>query len=207
MSESCPYCAEEIKPDAKKCRHCGEFLGEAGGRYEQDPDAWGGENKPQSVLVFGVINIAFGLLGAVGMVFSLFVLAVLPKQNNPLLNAMNSSEGYQIFQNVSMVIGGFAAIVLIVAGYGLCKMKPWSRKLSIYYALFALLQILVGTIANYFLLVGPMLQKSQGGPEVIMAVSTMLGGCLGLIFPACILFFLTRPKVLKAFKRIGEPGS
>lgn len=28
MSDSikCPYCAEDIKPDAKKCKHCGEWL-------------------------------------------------------------------------------------------------------------------------------------------------------------------------------------
>lgn len=23
---NCPYCAEEIKPDALKCKHCGEWL-------------------------------------------------------------------------------------------------------------------------------------------------------------------------------------
>jgi len=25
-TKSCPYCAEQINIDAKKCKHCGEFL-------------------------------------------------------------------------------------------------------------------------------------------------------------------------------------
>lgn len=26
QSQTCPFCAEEIKPNAKKCKHCGETL-------------------------------------------------------------------------------------------------------------------------------------------------------------------------------------
>lgn len=38
-STTCPYCAEEIKADAKKCKHCGEFLDPqlAGQRAPQKP--------------------------------------------------------------------------------------------------------------------------------------------------------------------------
>lgn len=25
-SKLCPFCAEEVKPDARKCKHCGEWL-------------------------------------------------------------------------------------------------------------------------------------------------------------------------------------
>ncbi len=28
----CPYCSEAIQPEAKKCKHCGEWLVEASGR-------------------------------------------------------------------------------------------------------------------------------------------------------------------------------
>lgn len=28
--KKCPFCAEEVQEDAKKCKHCGEFLDQAG---------------------------------------------------------------------------------------------------------------------------------------------------------------------------------
>ena len=60
-TKSCPYCAEQIKQAAIKCKHCGEFLAE-----EQDPSIIEmGNNettvqgKSNSILIVLILGAAF----------------------------------------------------------------------------------------------------------------------------------------------------
>lgn len=45
---NCPYCAEEIKKDAKKCKHCGEFIDQ---ELRKEQAKQKSSAKPQQVVV------------------------------------------------------------------------------------------------------------------------------------------------------------
>jgi len=54
FSSNVPFCAEEILADAKKCKHCGEFLNEKATVIEQT------SKRYKKLMLVGVL---FGLLG------------------------------------------------------------------------------------------------------------------------------------------------
>jgi len=65
----CPYCAEEIKGEAKKCKHCGEWLNK-----NEEP-----EKSSTLTVVFGIVTfIAFAFIGFLmwgwtGLVIGIFL--------------------------------------------------------------------------------------------------------------------------------------
>lgn len=61
--KNCPYCGEEIMADAKKCRHCGEWLNEA---KEPSPTT---KKKPNKIiiLVASGMALAIAIVAIIGM--------------------------------------------------------------------------------------------------------------------------------------------
>jgi hypothetical protein len=90
-------------------------------------------------------------------------------------------------------------------------MKPWARKLSIAYAIYALVFGVVGIVVNFLFVVRPMLEQAQGrqGPEAAGAIGGAfggtIGGCFGLVYPILLLIFMTRPNVVAAFRTAVPP--
>jgi len=68
--KKCPFCAEEIKQEAKKCKHCGSFINEgADGKYSMKEEMIKGAEplftRPQKIAstIFVVGVFVMWLLG------------------------------------------------------------------------------------------------------------------------------------------------
>jgi hypothetical protein len=71
----------------------------------------------------------------------------------------------------------------------------------------------LGSVMNAAFVIPPILQEASQnpGPEaagaVAGAVGGSAGGCLGMIYPVLLLIFLTRPKLLAAFRVAQEKAT
>ncbi|MFI3316660.1 MAG: hypothetical protein SNF93_03665 [Rikenellaceae bacterium] len=59
-SKKCPFCQEDINIDAKKCRHCGNWLS----KYEEEKDKSSAENAGDALFgcIFPLLKVAAPLL-------------------------------------------------------------------------------------------------------------------------------------------------
>jgi len=167
--------------------------------------------RPTSVTVFGVLNIVFAVLGVIGIAGTIVMFAKMDAARNPLVKLMQDSPAFAAWMKLSLPLGIASTLVLLCAGIGLLMLKRWGRKLSIGYAVYAIVFGLLGTAVNFYFLLLPALDKisDRVGPEEAAAiggaVGGTLGGCFGLIHPILLLIFMTRPKVVAAFSTAGGP--
>jgi hypothetical protein len=173
--------------------------------------------RPTSATVFGILNLVFACLGLCGVVFgaiAMFAASSIPNAPpNPAIELMEQNEAYRMFTIVTMGLGFLATIALGLGGIGLLMMRSWGRKLSIGYAVYTIIAGLVGTVANWFWLIQPLLEQADAmgpGPEkagaIGGAIGGMFGGCIGLAYPVILLFFMMRPSLVQAFSQNQESG-
>lgn len=167
--------------------------------------------RPTSVTVFGVLNIVFAAFGIVGIIGTVVMFSTMDSSRNPIVKMMQQSPAYAVWMKLSLPLGLAATIVLLTAGIGLLLMKPWARKLTIGYAIYAIAFGILGTVVNFFFLIRPMLEEAsrKHGPEAAAAIGGAIGGtvggCFGMIYPILLLIFMTRPKLVAAFHPPVEP--
>lgn len=167
--------------------------------------------RPVAGIVFGILNLVFGVLGICGNAFSalMFVVPVTPQmaEQNLVLKLMNDSPGYRLFLQASVVLGFLSTIVLIVAGAGLLMQRALGRQLSIGWAIYAIVTVVLGLVVNIFI-VFPVLFKQindmPAGPNQAGAIGGIIGGVIGalvgFIYPALLLYFMYTPKVTAAYR-------
>jgi hypothetical protein len=171
----------------------------------------GAMQRPTSATVFGILNIAFAAYGVFGIIASAMMLFSNGNSNNPVVKIMHENPGYLAWMKLTVPLGLIGCVVLLVAGIGLLKMKEWARKLSIGYAIYAILFGLAGSVVTFLYLVRPMIEQAshQHGPEAAGmiggAVGGLIGSCFGMIYPILTLVFLTRPKLRVAFQHPSGP--
>ena len=102
--------------------------------------------RPTAVTVFGVLNIVFGVMAVTCTPFALIttklsqrMLDNLPeasRMENPVQEMMQS-PGFMTYTYVSTAVGMAFGALLIAAGIGLLKLRPWARLVSIGYAVYS----------------------------------------------------------------------
>jgi len=162
--------------------------------------------RPTSVTVFGILNIVFAALGIVSVLAMVALFAVVGNtSNNPVVQVIHNNPAYAAWMKFSIALGLLAAAVLLVAGIGLLILKPWARILSIAYAIYAIVMVLVSNVVNFIYVLQPLAQQAheQSGPQAAAVMGGMIGGFfgsgLGLIYPILLLIFMFRPNVAAAF--------
>lgn len=167
--------------------------------------------RPVAGVVFGILHIVFGLLGICGNVISAFMFFIPVNAQmaaqNPVLKLMNDSPAYRLFNQSAVVVGMVATLVLLAAGTGLLMQRPFGRQLSIGYAIYGIIAVILGFLINV-LVVFPMLMKNFNeagpGPEQAGAIGGIVGGIigtvLGLVYPALVLYFMYTPKMIAAYR-------
>lgn len=165
--------------------------------------------RPTSVTVFAIINLILAGLGLVGFIFWLLgVLGITPQgsQENILVQAMENSAGFQLFNNIANAMGLIVVILLLAASIGMFSLKPWARLVTIGWGVYSLLMVIAGYALSYLLIYGPLLPNATGQDRVIVMVGLIVGAVFSVLFIAyylLMIFMLTRPKVVEAFSPDG----
>jgi hypothetical protein len=148
--------------------------------------------KPMSIIVFGILNITFALLGPV------FAPCILPVSGGIIRKTMEPTAEYMIWSNTCFVLGLGFAIWLLITGIGLLMMKRWARKGLVIYSIVAVLSFILSAGMNIAALVLhwiTMFQHEMTG----YIIGLCLASIGGLIYPILLLIFMQSAKVKKAF--------
>ena len=149
--------------------------------------------KPGSIKVFGILNVVFGAIGLICGGFGFLTLMVM-QSSSDMGNAIQSAKSAQYSGGyMTAVIGLLLNIFLLTCGIGLLKERNWGRTWSLGYAVLGIIHTVGGAIGAVIF--------AQAGPAAMGAgFGAIIGTAIGVIYPICILIFLTRPNVVEALK-------
>jgi hypothetical protein len=168
-----------------------------------------------SVTIFGILNIAVGLISLMGALLSNmfngsdFTAATpsLPPFFTSMLalwKALSADPLYMVWRRLTIPLDVASGAVLAAAGVGLLLLRHWSRLASIACAIYRILFVGVDSAVLFLVL-----RHIQAGPHAgdsaqlaIVIGGSLVGAALTLAYPVLLIFFLTRPKAALAF----QPG-
>jgi hypothetical protein len=167
--------------------------------------------RPTAVTVFGILNLLFGAFGVCCLGFSAAAMFIpfgpeMSRDNVPL-QLMEESPLYRNFNRAEMVLGIAASIVLIVAGIGLLRLRPWGRKLAIGYGIYSVATDVIASIINLGFVFPILFQKAESASGIAMAAvwialfSGIAATVCGLTYAGLLLYFMYRPNVVAAFNK------
>jgi hypothetical protein len=178
------------------------------------------------VTVFAVLNFVFGGLGLLGYCCgAIGLIAVLGMSNSPgpqgqpnplkeMLEVYQSIPGFLPYSIISTLLGLIAVIVLIVAGIGLLRLRPWARWACIVYGIYSIIAQGIGLVYT-IVYVNPAMQRwaedfsrrtgqaaGSGSTGMNNAIS-LVGALLGMAYGIALLTVMLLPSVADAFAGRG----
>jgi F0F1-type ATP synthase membrane subunit c/vacuolar-type H+-ATPase subunit K len=155
-----------------------------------------------SVLIFGILNICFGLWGVCGPLFNKLKSYIKAPANSPAA-AMYTDPDYVRFTHFSIWVGFVLGVALVAFGIGLLLMRNWARIGSMIYAVIAIVQIPITGMMTWPFMKRMIEQQSPKGVslgmvEGIALIVMILGLVLALAYPVLLLFYMTRANVIEA---------
>lgn len=105
----------------------------------------------------------------------------------------------------SLGLGTLTAALLIAAGLGVVRGKPWGRTLTLAHAVAAIALVVIGQVVSVTLLYPALWQLGTGGTAAERGgaiggvVGGLFGGLVALALPAIELYVMTRPSVREYF--------
>jgi hypothetical protein len=126
--------------------------------------------RPLTIDIVAVLNLVIGTLGILGTCYGggsillLILLAnsgILPPMGGGQFNPLqaqadlyqNKIPGFLLFATVSLLVGSFMSILLIIGSVDLFKLNPRGRKLCIIWSVYNIISGIVGTVYSIVLVI------------------------------------------------------
>ncbi|MHC4443904.1 MAG: hypothetical protein ACYTF1_02960 [Planctomycetota bacterium] len=165
--------------------------------------------RPSSwATVIGIIAIVLGALGILGVIWgaiaSYFAESMMPMMSaTQRAELIDSMKEYELLTMVNGMLGLVVAVLLLIAGIGLIKRRPWSPKLCKTWAVLkmvvAVIGMVVGIIMQQSTFEAMSQQSNVPGFGQWMFVGMLIGTCFGLIWgwalPVFMLIWFSRRKI------------
>ena len=153
--------------------------------------------RPPGINALGILGLAFGGLGVLMGGIRLL-----------LMRAQTLDIGRQTYVIEASTIqrcwwsaDGFLAVLLMIAGIGLLRVRKWGRLLGIVAALLQVLSSIAGTVVAAIALGRvPAGSGPESGHAVAAGIGVVITQFLTGIFPAILLFILVRRGTAYAFE-------
>lgn len=172
--------------------------------------------QPQTVKVFGILHVVFGVFGVLMTIWTLYVTLV----GNPFLALAGNTPQVQMqteleremmgYTLVSTAVFALITALILIAGTLLLKGRKSALKYSNAYAWLSIGTKIINVFV-YFLYVLPMTEDVMSSPaygmagmQTTMIVVTLLIIFISMIYPVLTLVLLNRPQIKTWFA--NQPG-
>lgn len=162
--------------------------------------------KPKTLLVTGILNLAFAAFGIFGLLSSILML-VKPEMypGNPMPAVLQNDATYATYYKGLLIFSFILVPAQLLSAIGLIRGREWARKLTLILAILAVLVAAVNGWISHTHLTGPVMaeaMKGSGGDattqkimEVTMTVSFIVGVIVSAVWAIIQFALLCRAKV------------